>query len=160
MAASAIPQDLIDPLHPTQTHELGFDQSQSHSSESNPSDSGSLQRALAGLKEAFLTSLEEKKDVIEATVRHHLRVRSCHLGAREVWKSALSTSFFRSIFQPAGLSFAYPIPVPDGEDQCPGNVEEKLRTEIATYIWLRENCPDIPIPELHAFGLPDGSAVK
>lgn len=38
-------------------------------------------------------------------------------------------------------------------------MEEKLRTEIATYLWLEENCPDVPIPILHAFGLPDGSIV-
>lgn len=38
-------------------------------------------------------------------------------------------------------------------------MEEKLRTEIATYLWLEENCPDVPIPVLHAFGLPDGSIV-
>ncbi|OAA42761.1 hypothetical protein NOR_04892 [Metarhizium rileyi] len=40
---------------------------------------------------------------------------------------------------------------------APGNSDEKLRTEIATYVWLEENCPDVPIPTLHAFGFPDGS---
>ncbi|XWX01574.1 hypothetical protein V2A60_009602 [Cordyceps javanica] len=39
----------------------------------------------------------------------------------------------------------------------PGNLEEKLRTETATYLWLQEHCPDVPIPTLYAFGLPDGS---
>lgn len=30
----------------------------------------------------------------------------------------------------------------------PGNADEKLRTEVATFIWIQENCPSIPIPFL------------
>ncbi|KAG7120734.1 hypothetical protein HYQ45_014778 [Verticillium longisporum] len=35
-------------------------------------------------------------------------------------------------------------------------MDEKLRCEVATYIWIQEHCPDIPIPKLHAFGFTDG----
>ncbi|KAL3419067.1 aminoglycoside phosphotransferase [Phlyctema vagabunda] len=50
----------------------------------------------------------------------------------------------------------FPLPYKIGEAQNPGNVEEKLRTEIAAYIWLQEQCPDVPIPTLYGFGLPGG----
>ncbi len=53
----------------------------------------------------------------------------------------------------------FPLPYKVGEAEHQGNVEEKLRTEIATYIWLQTNCPDIPIPILHGFGLPDGTCL-
>jgi hypothetical protein len=59
-----------------------------------------------------------------------------------------STSAFRST-----------LPYKVGECIYSGNAEEKLRIEAATYIWLRENCPDIPIPELLGFGLPGGHSV-
>ncbi|KHN98654.1 Protein kinase-like domain protein [Metarhizium album ARSEF 1941] len=165
MPASAMPQDRTDQRHPAQPHDSGSD-----SDLSGRSHSESLQRALSGddnvlvpmrypaLKEAFLTSLEAKKDVIEATVRFHLRARNCYLSAREVWKSG-SFNVAIPVHISRGRTVLMRIPFPHriGEDQCPGNLEEKLRTEIATYIWLRQNCPDIPIPELLAFGLPDGS---
>ena len=36
---------------------------------------------------------------------------------------------------------------------------EKLRCEAATYIWMREHTPEIPIPELYGVGLPGGLSV-
>jgi len=53
-----------------------------------------------------------------------------------------------------------PLPYRIGEVEAPGNVEGKLRTEIATYIWLEEHFPDVPIPTLHAFGPPGGQTVS
>ncbi|QUC22874.1 uncharacterized protein UV8b_07115 [Ustilaginoidea virens] len=53
-----------------------------------------------------------------------------------------------------------PLPYKVGDARCPGNSDEKLRTEVATYIWLEENCPEAPIPTLRAFGFPDGSATS
>jgi len=38
-----------------------------------------------------------------------------------------------------------------GEETFPGNADEKLRCEAATYIWIQENYPDIPIPQLWGF---------
>ncbi|KAG7149755.1 hypothetical protein HYQ46_001320 [Verticillium longisporum] len=35
-------------------------------------------------------------------------------------------------------------------------MDEKLRCEVATYVWIEEHCRDIPIPKLHAFGFTDG----
>lgn len=41
-----------------------------------------------------------------------------------------------------------------------GMVDEKMRCEVATYIWMQENCPEIPIPRLFAFGFPNGRHVS
>lgn len=41
-----------------------------------------------------------------------------------------------------------------------GMVDEKMRCEVATYIWMQENCPDVRIPLLFAFGFPDGRHVS
>lgn len=165
MPALTIEQDRTDQPHQAQPHALTLN--------SDLSDSGSLAKALDDddnvlvpmryplLREAFFTSLESKRDVIEAAVRLHLGVRHCHLGVREVWSSG-SFNVALPIFlsQNQIVYMRIPLPYRVGEAHCPGNVEEKLQTEIATYMWLRENCPDVPIPELHAFGLPDGSTVK
>jgi hypothetical protein len=171
MPALAIQQDRTD--QPAQAGQLQTDPSQAHTPGPDLYDSESLQKALAdddnalvpmrypALREAFLSSLEGKKEIIEATVRLHLGVRSCHLSVREVWKSgSFNVVLPILISQTQTVFMRIPFPYRIGEDHCPGNVEEKLRTEIATYIWLRQNCPDIPIPELHAFGLPDGSSVR
>jgi len=52
-----------------------------------------------------------------------------------------------------------PLPYRCGEDYSPGNVEEKLRCEAATYIWLQHHCPSIPIPRLLAMGFPGAESV-
>ncbi|TPX26457.1 hypothetical protein DIZ76_011919 [Coccidioides immitis] len=49
---------------------------------------------------------------------------------------------------PSKLGFRVPLPYKLGEEPFPGNVEEKVRSEAATYIWIGENCPDVPIPAL------------
>ncbi|KAH8710096.1 hypothetical protein GQ44DRAFT_626978, partial [Phaeosphaeriaceae sp. PMI808] len=38
------------------------------------------------------------------------------------------------------------------------NAEEKLRCEVAAYIWIESNCPDIPIPCLRGFGFRNGQS--
>lgn len=46
-----------------------------------------------------------------------------------------------------------------GESFSPGIVDEKVRCEAATYVWLQRECPDIPIPQLLGVGLPGGRTV-
>ncbi|KAK2756955.1 hypothetical protein FQN54_004923 [Arachnomyces sp. PD_36] len=57
---------------------------------------------------------------------------------------------------PSKIAFRVPLPHKIGEEAFPGNAEEKLRSEAATYAWISENCPTIPIPKLRGFGLPGG----
>jgi hypothetical protein len=53
-----------------------------------------------------------------------------------------------------------PLPYKVREAKYPGNVDEKLRCEVASYIWIQENCPDVPIPRLFGCGFPDGHTVR
>jgi hypothetical protein len=53
----------------------------------------------------------------------------------------------------------FPLPYKTGEEHFPGNVDEKLRCEAATYVWLQRNCPDVPIPRLFGFGFPGTQSV-
>ncbi len=148
-------------------------QSESDQPTSDQSESESLKNALADdnnvlvsmrykrLREEFLSLIEAKKAGIEGMVRLQLGVRSCRMSVPDVWKSGsfnvaipIRLSKTRTVF------LRLPFPYRLGEDECPGNTEEKLRTEIAAYIWLQEHCPGVPIPVLHAFGLPDGSTVS
>lgn len=55
--------------------------------------------------------------------------------------------------RPSKMAFRVPLPYRVGEEAYPGNAEEKVRSEAATYIWISENCPDIPIPKLRGFGV-------
>nr|POF12755.1 hypothetical protein CFP56_09907 [Quercus suber] len=51
---------------------------------------------------------------------------------------------------PRQVLIRFPLPFNVGEDFRPGSIDEKLRCEAATYIWLRSNCPTVPIPRLLA----------
>ena len=50
----------------------------------------------------------------------------------------------------------FPLPYKVGEGHFPGNSDEKARVEAATYIWLRDNCPAVPVPKLLGFGFTNG----
>lgn len=54
----------------------------------------------------------------------------------------------------------FTLPFNVGEAFSPGSVDEKVRCEAASYIWLKENCPDIPIPRLLGLGLPGTQSVS
>lgn len=45
-----------------------------------------------------------------------------------------------------------PLPYKVGGSTCPGNVEEKLHTEVAAFVCLQDNCPEIPISILWGLG--------
>lgn len=53
-----------------------------------------------------------------------------------------------------------PLPYKIGEATHPGNAEGKLRCEIATFLWMRQHCRDVPIPRLWAFGFAGGQSVR
>ncbi|PWY68987.1 hypothetical protein BO94DRAFT_560856 [Aspergillus sclerotioniger CBS 115572] len=57
---------------------------------------------------------------------------------------------------PKRVLIRFPLPYRVGELQHPGNAEEKLRCEAATFICIQENCPSIPIPHLWGFGFAGG----
>ncbi|KAG5955748.1 hypothetical protein E4U57_003206 [Claviceps arundinis] len=48
-----------------------------------------------------------------------------------------------------------PVPSALAESYYPGNIAEKLRSEIGSYAWVQQNCPDIRIPQLYGFSILD-----
>ncbi|KAL2838529.1 hypothetical protein BJY01DRAFT_258009 [Aspergillus pseudoustus] len=56
------------------------------------------------------------------------------------------------------MAFRVPLPYKVGEHHYPGNCEEKLRSEAATYIWINKNCPEVPTATLRGFGVPGGTS--
>ncbi|KAL9039368.1 MAG: hypothetical protein Q9180_002570 [Flavoplaca navasiana] len=88
---------------------------------------------------------------IGAIVAHHLALRDptdCWLSPLDDW---LHGSFNMCIpvhvkrwEQQAEkrVMIRFPLPYKVGEEDFPGNAEEKLRCEAATYVWLQQHCPD------------------
>ncbi|KAG8405324.1 hypothetical protein J3458_021987 [Metarhizium acridum] len=112
-------------------------------------------------KQRFWTSLAARKAEIESMICYQLGVDWCHLCTVETWKSGSFNVVIPVLLHHRETVFLrIPLPYKTGEGNAPGNSDEKLRTEVATYIWLEENCPDVPIPTLHAFGFPDGSVLR
>ncbi|KAK6951748.1 hypothetical protein Daesc_006271 [Daldinia eschscholtzii] len=111
----------------------------------------------------FWALLEARKADIEALVRYHMGIDWCYVCTSEIWKSGSFNVVLPILIrgkvwgENERVYVRFPLPYKVGEAEYKGNVEEKLRTEIATYIWLQQNCPDVPIPALHGFGLPDGT---
>lgn len=117
--------------------------------------------------EFFLWILQHHKD-FEATVSFHLSLaveETCRLGNTEEWKHG---SFNVCIpvyienwkrLQKRRVLLRIPLPYKVGESSYPGNADEKLRTEAATFIWIQDNFPDVPVPQLLGFGFPGGQSV-
>ncbi|OTB18818.1 hypothetical protein K445DRAFT_8841 [Daldinia sp. EC12] len=111
----------------------------------------------------FWASLVTRKADIEALVRYHMGVDWCYICTTEVWGAGSFNVVLPVLIrgkvwgENERVYVRFPLPYKVGEAEYKGNVEEKVRTEIATYIWLQQNCSDVPIPKLHGFGLPDGT---
>lgn len=111
----------------------------------------------------FWTYLHNCKPEIEAVVSFHLGVTSCQVADEGTWLfGSHNVCIPVEIKTPMEHRVLVRVPLPFklGEAENPGNVEEKLRSEVAAYIWIQENCPDVPIPTLFGFGFPDGQSVR
>lgn len=111
-------------------------------------------------------ALKMREDEIRDLVRWHLGVPWAYVSGMDSWRRG---SFNRAIpvYVPLDgdqdgrrIWIRFPLPYKIGEASHPGNAREKLETEVATYIWLQDNCPDVPIPTLYGFGLGDGARVS
>lgn len=113
----------------------------------------------------FFTHLWDKRDWMKTVVAHHLNLASpsaCEVSGVKDW---LYGSF--NVCVPITINYQhkarvllrFPLPYRVGEAFNPGNGDEKIRCEAATYAWLQENCSDIPIPQLYGFSLSSGEVV-
>ncbi|RAH46494.1 uncharacterized protein BO95DRAFT_472928 [Aspergillus brunneoviolaceus CBS 621.78] len=99
---------------------------------------------------------------LETVVAHHLNLvpTSCRIAEPSEW---LSGSFNVCIpiyvednrRRPSFL-LRFPLPHRVGENVNPGNADEKILCEVGTYTWLQHDCPEVPIPQLHGYGLSTG----
>lgn len=111
-------------------------------------------------REEFIHYLLQHTTEIEGIVSCYLRLRGaerCRLSTHESWIHG-SFNICLPVYidnwrkRPGGrVMIRFPLPFKVGDSNFPGNVEEKIRCEAATYIWIRENCPDVPIPYLWGF---------
>ncbi|PKS08177.1 hypothetical protein jhhlp_005453 [Lomentospora prolificans] len=114
--------------------------------------------------EALHTYLWEQRHLIEALVLHHLGLAP---------DSASSSVLPQAEWLCGRFNICVPVKVTShtavekvivrfamrhkfAEDHCLGFMNEKISCEVATYIWMQENCPSVPIPHLFGFGFTDG----
>jgi hypothetical protein len=117
--------------------------------------------------EFFLWVYQHRKD-LEAVISYHLGLGDdeiCRFGEPKEWKYGsfnlcvpIHTYNWRK-HPGKRVMLRIPLPYKVGESTYPGNADEKLRTEAATFIWIQDNCPDVPIPFLWGFGFPGGQRV-
>jgi hypothetical protein len=111
-------------------------------------------------REDFVAYLLQHAQEIEAIVSCYLRLRGterCRLSPFDEWvhgsfNICLPVHIDNWRKRPGGrVMIRFPLPYKVGELNYPGNANEKVRCEAATYVWIRENCPDVPIPQLWGF---------
>ncbi|KKZ61481.1 hypothetical protein EMCG_00143 [[Emmonsia] crescens] len=104
----------------------------------------------------FKDHIENNKSTIKTIVARHLRLSPSKvtISDRSEW---LNGSFNLCVpacvqeRQSRRVIIRFPLPYKTG-----GNGDEKIRCEAATYAWIDQMCPSIPITCLHGFGLSTG----
>lgn len=119
-------------------------------------------------KVEFNRRLLANRELLQAAAAHHLGVSraSCIVSGQNEWLEGTYnlcipiTILARRSFAHKRVIIRFPLPYRVGEAFHAGNMDEKLRSEAATYAWLQEHCPAIPIPRLHGFALSTGQSVR
>ncbi|MCJ1403345.1 hypothetical protein MMC11_006568 [Xylographa trunciseda] len=115
----------------------------------------------------FKRFLLNHQSEIEAIVSHHLHLQGaerCQVTHPDFWINGSFNICIPVLIanwkeRPNGrVLIRFPLSFKIGESNNPGNADEKLRCEAATYIWIQENCPDIPVPRLWGFAFSNGSS--
>ncbi|KAE8402894.1 hypothetical protein BDV37DRAFT_272458 [Aspergillus pseudonomiae] len=110
----------------------------------------------------YFEDLLQKSHVIEAVVAHHLNLvpTSCHVADPNEWLSGTFNVcipiYVGNSKQGPSFLLRFPMPHRVGENVNLGNADEKILCEVGTYTWLQHNCPEVPIPQLHGYGLSTG----
>ncbi|KAI9799422.1 MAG: hypothetical protein M1825_004522 [Sarcosagium campestre] len=115
----------------------------------------------------FFVHLLSHSSDIEAVVAHHLGSKpdSCRIGEVKEWMAG-SFNVCVPVYvgdKRAGprvrrVLIRFPLPYKVRESEHAGNADEKLRCEAATFLWIREHCPHVPIPDLWGFGFSRGQS--
>ncbi|KAM3499047.1 hypothetical protein MY10362_007675 [Beauveria mimosiformis] len=102
------------------------------------------------LQKQFYASILEQTVELEDMICRLLQVQTCKIHRQpRAWRHG-SFNVAIIVWLPSGKTAYLRLPFSHriGERPFPGNLEEKIRTETATYLWLQEHCPDVPIPTL------------
>lgn len=112
---------------------------------------------------AFYDHIEGHRALLAEVIAHHLGTKptDIDISPQEWWRHG---SFNLCVPLKINIDCApsntpeyafirFPLPYRVREASNPGNSDEKLNCEAATYAWLEENCPSVPIPKLYGFGL-------
>lgn len=111
--------------------------------------------------------LWKQRSSIEALTAHHLclskhdtcRVLDQHAWIRGSFNVCIPVEV-KSGSASCKVIVRCPMPHKLAEARYPGTVDEKLGCEVGTYLWMQDNCPDVPIPHLFGFGFSDGRHVS
>lgn len=127
-----------------------------------------LELSFPSKQEAFFSYLREQQSSVEALVSFHLGLSStegCRMSDNSKWMCGyynicIPVDIDAVEFPAKRVIVRIPLAYKLGEAENPGNAEEKLRCEAATFIWIKENSCDVPIPYLWGFGFPNGQYVQ
>ncbi|EXJ76897.1 hypothetical protein A1O3_10054 [Capronia epimyces CBS 606.96] len=121
----------------------------------------------------FDDRLHQHRELIQELTAHHfgLHARMCHMAEQKEWIYDDYDVGIPVAIDPweaeeqatKRVIVRFPLPYKVGELFRPGNADEKIRCEAGTTAWIQQNCPSVPIPRLHGFGLSTGqmfSSVK
>lgn len=107
----------------------------------------------------FKDYLTDHKKEIEGLVRLHRNSRYADMSESSGWmygRHSVCIPVCVNNTRRENCVFRVPLPYRVGEDREYGNAyekaDEKVRCDVATYLWLRKNCPEIPIPHLYGYG--------
>ncbi|KAH6874937.1 hypothetical protein B0T10DRAFT_200595 [Thelonectria olida] len=117
-------------------------------------------------KNQFRNFIWDHRDLIQQFIFLHLNLKSgkgytCFIPPPREWEEGrFNLSFPVEICDmetKTSRTLMYRVSIPDalGENDHPGSVEEKVRIEAASHIWVRENTPSVPVPHLYGFGFAD-----
>ena len=108
--------------------------------------------------------LESEHEILRVVAQHlNIRPNACKLSQVSEWRHGSFNLCIPIQVNWNGCTrvlFRVPLPYKVGEDLFPGNADEKLRCEAATYIYARECCPEVTIPMLLGFGFSTGVSVS
>lgn len=112
-------------------------------------------------------SLWQARGAIQALTKHHLslgRKDSCTVLGKHAWiRGSFNVCVPIEVCRgntTTRVLLRCPMPHKLAEATYPGSVDEKLNCEVATYAWMQENCPEVPIPHLFGFGFSDNRHVS
>ena len=120
-------------------------------------------------KDAFYSRIESHRHLLPDVIAHHLNTESANItiSGQEYWRHGSFNLCVPVLVNnsanptlPQFVMIRFPLPYRVGEVTHPGNSDEKINSEAASYAWIQEHCPSVPIPHLYGFGLSTNERVS